>query len=206
MNCDTANREPCGCTCAQKCSAQVFTSTTTLCCVSQEDLLRYVCLTDVQRKWAHLDWRAGTFRPANRDVVKLEVDFQSEKNPPRFPFPAEAKHQRCVRQNRSGSLRVGTQQAQAHITEVRLSFPSRKYVIKERRTNTLLMDLSRFFRYLYCTWVFSTLLTFAPCICTQISVLCLSYTGKNTLVTNIKSYYWSISPLGFCSLQRKIPI
>ena len=45
---------------------------------------------------AYLDRGDGGFIPANRDVVKLEVDFHCKKKPPRFPFPAET-NQRLVR-------------------------------------------------------------------------------------------------------------
>lgn len=42
-----------------------------------------------KRKLAYLDRGEGSCRPANRDVVKLEVDFYCKKKPPRFPFPAK---------------------------------------------------------------------------------------------------------------------
>lgn len=49
-----------------------------------------------KRKFPYFDWGAGTPGTANRDVVKLEVDFHCEKKPSCFPFSAEA-NQRFMR-------------------------------------------------------------------------------------------------------------
>lgn len=175
-------------------------------CVSRADPLRSVCLSDWRAEEVSPPWlESRDFWPRKQGCSKTGGWFSEWEKSAALPFSCRSKtaEVREKEPRRPPACREPTSTGSHYRSEDFFLQQEIQYVVKERRTNTLLMDLSRFFGYLYCTWVFFFSFNFCSL---QISVLYISYTGKNTLVINIKSYYWSILTVVFCSLQRKIPI